>query len=319
MTIAIPSYQRCQPLRRLLEALAAELRADERLAEGVEIVVVLDGSTDGSQEMCEALDLPVPLSVRWQPNAGLAAARNTALSAATGDVVLYLDDDMVPGDGLVRRHRAFHERAAGSEFLMGPCLFPSDLEVIDMNRSWADEQYGRLAEQGEVTAVEDCSFANTSGAREAFSALGGFDARFVGWGGEDYEMALRVFAAGIRVAYDHDAVAWHLQQRGIVEFCRSKRDQGRNMVRIAEIHPDQRDVLFPAGRGLRRLRRLRRAPQLLLAALALVSGRAADIERLVTRGRSRRLLYLAFEVNLLAGVVDVARSRFYVDRLVGAG
>lgn len=318
MTIAIPSYQRRDAVRRLVLGLAAQL-ADPSVADGVDLLVVLDGSTDGSRGVLEALDLPVPLTVLWQENAGLAAARNAAIEAATGELILFLDDDMVPSPHLLARHRRFHSDAAhGTELLMGPCLFPADLHVVALNRSWADDLYPRLARQGEVVDADDCSFANTSGPTRVFRQLGGFDARFVGWGGEDYEMGLRVLRAGIPIRYDHAAVAWHLQDRGVIEFCRSKLEQGRNMVRIAEIHPDAVESVFPSSGGFGRLARLRRVPQPVLLGLARASAYAAQLESRLARGRSSRLLYLAVEINLLAGVADLDPARRYVDRLLAA-
>src|SRR3954449_7829370 len=72
LTIALASYNRRDSLRGVLTALAAQSYPLER----IEVVVVLDGSSDGSAEMTRALDVPYELRTVEQPQSGLAAARN---------------------------------------------------------------------------------------------------------------------------------------------------------------------------------------------------------------------------------------------------
>ena len=75
MTIAIASFQRRDELRVLLESVASNL--DALASTDVDVLVVIDGSTDGSVELVEELaeSFPVPLRSLWQENSGLAAAR----------------------------------------------------------------------------------------------------------------------------------------------------------------------------------------------------------------------------------------------------
>jgi len=87
LTIAIASYQRKDDLVRLVRALNQLAQASPRSWAGVDVVVVLDGSTDGSEEALDGLRGELPVSVIWQENSGLAAARNAGLRAATGEIV----------------------------------------------------------------------------------------------------------------------------------------------------------------------------------------------------------------------------------------
>src|ERR1019366_9458993 len=99
MTIAIASYQRKDDAVRLLQGIQNLAEQSPASWEGVDVVVVLDGSTDGSEEAIAALDLTVPLSTVWQENAGLSAARNAGLRAATGEIIWFLGDDLLPLPG----------------------------------------------------------------------------------------------------------------------------------------------------------------------------------------------------------------------------
>src|SRR5437016_2883106 len=134
MTIVVPSYQRRSELVRLLHAIGDQIGSDPELADRLDVVVVLDGSTDGSCEALTNLDLPVPLLVHWQPNQGLASARNAGLRRASGEVVLFVDDDMEPAHGWLCRHRAAH-RCAAESVVVGPCHIPdSAVTVISQNK-----------------------------------------------------------------------------------------------------------------------------------------------------------------------------------------
>src|SRR3954451_9604726 len=119
LTIVVPTHQRCRAVTRLVRDLGAQLESEPDTADGVDILVVADGSTDGTVEALEILELPVPLKVVWQRNRGRSAARNVGLTLARGEVVLFLDDDLVPLPGLIARHRASHERGE-EHVLVGP-------------------------------------------------------------------------------------------------------------------------------------------------------------------------------------------------------
>ncbi len=317
-SVVVPTHQRREPVLRLLGEVAQQLSGPA--GEGTDVLVVDDGSTDGTAAMVENLDYPVPLNVLRRPNGGPAAARNSGLAAATGDVVWFVDDDMAPSDGLLERHRRFHA-GLGDRMLMGPCVAPPEHGLVFLVRDWAEEQYATLARSGRLERPEHFSAANTSAPAALWRRLGGFDERFVGWGGEDYEIGVRILDAAIEVAYDREAVAWHLQRRGVREFLLTKRDEGRNTVRITRIHPGSFDALLP----VRAPTPLRRAAQRLVGrrpagygAIATVLALAAAAEFHLTQGRSRRILVAAADMSFLAGVVSLELNGACADRLLGS-
>ena len=264
LTLVVPTYQRREPLLGLLESLRDQLAGEP----GTDVLVVVDGSTDGTAEAVEALEYPVPLSALRQANAGLAAARNAGLAHAQGELVWFLDDDMLAGAGLVAAHRARHAEGL-RRMVIGPCLLPPEARSVDAVREWADTKHAALAGADRLADAAYFSAANTSAPADLWREIGGFDPAFVGWGGEDYEIAVRLLAAGVEVAFAAEAVAWHHQDRGIRGFCATKRDEGRNTVRIVRKHPDDgggaaaADGRPPRARAARRprppARRLRRA------------------------------------------------------------
>ncbi|MGF1505651.1 MAG: glycosyltransferase family 2 protein, partial [Anaerolineae bacterium] len=105
LSVIIPTYQRRDRLRRVLDALA---RQD---APPFEVIVSLDGCTDGTQDMLTTLSVPYPL--RWinGPNGGPGAARHRGARLAHSDRLLFLDDDILAQPGLLAAHLDPHPNA----------------------------------------------------------------------------------------------------------------------------------------------------------------------------------------------------------------
>jgi glycosyltransferase involved in cell wall biosynthesis len=89
LTVVMPVYNEAQHLRETIDAL---VEATERSGFGTELVLVDDGSSDGSAEVArEAARERLPLTVLEQPNGGRFAARRAGLESAKGEWVLLLD------------------------------------------------------------------------------------------------------------------------------------------------------------------------------------------------------------------------------------
>lgn len=98
-SFVIPAYNEADDIAQTLEAVRSQRYPAH------EIIVVDDGSTDGTQEIVRQLaDRGRPITlIEHDQNRHIAAARNTGLRAATGDIVVFLDaDDTVPPDFLER-------------------------------------------------------------------------------------------------------------------------------------------------------------------------------------------------------------------------
>ncbi len=236
MTITIASYQRRDALLRLLRALDEQLAASPDAREGVQVVVVLDGSTDGSREAVDEATWSVPVSVHWQPNKGLAAARNVGLTAGAGGIVWFLDDDLIPSAGLVERHRRGHDGATPG-VLVGPCRIPAGVAAPSALLSWWDDFYEDLAQIGSIDRFDRFTTANASAPADLLLAAGGFDERFVAYGLEDYELAVRLLDAGTPLRFDAEAVAWHPDIPTFELFVARQRSIGYNAARLAQLHP----------------------------------------------------------------------------------
>lgn len=118
-SIIIPVYNVASFLRECLDSLRHQTITDW------EAVCVDDGSTDGSSQILdEYAHLDTRFRVVHQPNAGVSAARNTALAAATGEWLYFLDaDDIVVTDGFEKLDALTHGDNFDAFFLGGPIYF----------------------------------------------------------------------------------------------------------------------------------------------------------------------------------------------------
>lgn len=227
-------YNRPEHLRLLVAALAAQTRRPD------EIVVADDGSdaaTVAAMRRCLA-DCGIAVQVVRQEKDGyrLAAARNRAIRAATGDYLLFLDCDLAllpdaaavheryaaPGR-LLCGNRALLDEAATQALLAAPAA-PS---AADWERAWAAADRRELAAAARLFArhaalrrwrlarahkpkLLGCHFSLF---RDDVVRVNGFDENFVGWGYEDDDFARRLYKSGVQ---PHSVIAearalhlWH--------------------------------------------------------------------------------------------------------------
>ena len=202
-----------------------------------EVLVVLDGSIDDSQEMLETLvpDFPVPLKYKWQDNAGLASARNQLIKMATGRVVWLLDDDMVVDANVLIKHLSWDREK--SPILTGPCYLEGHVGL----KNYYDSRWSRLEQEVCISRPDDMSFANTSAVTEVLRTHP-FDDNYKGYGFEDYELAVRLIRVGIILGYDPLAAVSHLHVKSTVEMLKDNREEGKNRVAFASTYSEHKNV-----------------------------------------------------------------------------
>jgi poly-beta-1,6-N-acetyl-D-glucosamine synthase len=95
VSVGIPAYNEEQNIKQLLTALLRQKQEGFVLRE---IVVVSDGSTDGTEEQVRLVSDPRIRLISLSENTGLALAQNKILDTVTGDVLVLLDADIIPGN-----------------------------------------------------------------------------------------------------------------------------------------------------------------------------------------------------------------------------
>lgn len=250
VSVVTPTYNRRDSLHRLLKALAQQTYP----AESFEVIVIDDGSTDGTVDSFGCLSLPMHLRVLQQAHEGPAVARNLGVQQAAGQWVLFLDDDVVPHPELIARHVAAQARFPRA-VVIGPMLPPSDFARPPWIR-WEEEilqaQYADLAAGRYPCTPRQFYTANASLARADFLAAGGFDHQFQR--AEDVELAYRLRALGVQFSFDPGAKVAHYAARSFSSWCQTPyrygrydvvmgRDKGHEALECAMVEFHQRNIL----------------------------------------------------------------------------
>ena len=220
LSVVIPTYNRKEILRRTLRA----YRSQSPQREIVEILVVDDGSTDGTDSTvaeCSEGSVVIPIRYLRQEKKGLAAARNFGIREARGDLVLFGDDDIIPGPDLVAEHLAWHKKYPDpSVSVLGhvtwsPGAHPTPfMEWLGMDGVLFG--FRRLAPEKEAD-FRFFYFCNTSVKIEFLRKNGTFDEDFRAYGFEDIELGYRLQKKGARLLYNPKAVGHHYKRMSFAD------------------------------------------------------------------------------------------------------
>lgn len=247
ISVVVPTHNRSASAVKL-----ARVIDDQECPSPLEIVFVADGCADGTKERLEALPLKRELRIVELDGQGAAAARNAGVETARGELIIFIDDDVMPLPGMI----AAHAVAGANQDLafVGPYPYAPDWPVGALDffaRDWWHMRFKSLADPTHIRTYRDCLTGNMSIRRDAFLALGGFDQAFKGAAREDYEFGQRWLKQGKRMEFLPEAKAYHYPVSRPEAFLRKWHTIGRADVRFARKHPEVFDTL-PLRRFCRR-------------------------------------------------------------------
>lgn len=172
---------------------------------------------------------------------GPGQKRDIGAHFASGDILVFLDDDSYPSPDLLnvaQRYFVDSEVAA----LGGPGITPpsdsfwqhvSGAVFLSHFTGGAPERYVPL---GNVREVDDWPSVNLMVRKDAFFAVGGFDSRY--WPGEDTKLCLKLKRTGKRILYAPDMIVWHHRRTGLRSHAKQVGAYGLHRGYFARHHPE---------------------------------------------------------------------------------
>lgn len=299
VSVVICTRNRAGLLDRCLASIDAidSVRADRAL----EVLVVDNGSSDGTSDVVDKWTNALPLRTVVEPRQGLSHARNRAIAESTADVLAFLDDDVLLGDAWLEGVREAMLRFPDAVGLAGRV----DLQWSSGRPGWLPETrepfFARTDLGDECRLLEHDEWpvgANMAVRRRAAERVGGFDSD-LGYSGtsllgnEEIDFFARLRADAGVVVYHPGAAVQH-----IVESDRATRSyllrrlyaQGRSDARMEAMRAGtgsrdaRREAWAAAGRATVRgwrgdLARLRRPGGVQRNAIEIATGRARQAGR----------------------------------------
>lgn len=209
-SVVIPVLNGAGVIGRALVALEAQTTPPGDF----EVIVVDDGSTDGTAETVRAWARVHPrLQVRVlsQANGGPAAARNHGAQVAHSNLLFYTDADCIPQPGWVAAFLAAFERADAPNAAMGTYICHQTTPAARFAQLEFEERYALMEQH--AGAIDLIATYSAAYKRDTFLAMGGFDSRFPKANNEDVDFSYRLSAAGhamhfvpaAQVEHEHDA------------------------------------------------------------------------------------------------------------------
>jgi serine acetyltransferase/GT2 family glycosyltransferase len=236
LSVVIPTYERPGRVAALLDLLAAQTLAPSTF----EVIVVDDGSREDPRPQIERVERPFHLVAVRQENAGAAAARRRGAQLARGEILLFLDDDMIPAPALLEEHLKVHDTTPRA-VVMG-CMRSSkklaELSLFERFHAKKLEQFwAELRQTGRPPLGSELASGNLSLRRDDYLAVGGFDPSLPR--AEDMELGIRLEKAGAVIRYCDAACAIHDSDRTNVEgWLRGAFTYGKSEHHISRKHPD---------------------------------------------------------------------------------
>jgi mannosyltransferase OCH1-like enzyme/glycosyltransferase involved in cell wall biosynthesis len=292
----------------LAEALASLARVEVSEGVEVELVVVANACSDGTEQMVGRMARALPFPVRCveEPLANLSVARNRGVREATGDILAFLDDDVLvePGwlRGLVEVYRTVPADVVGGRVTLNW----KDVERPEWFSPRHETMLGRCELGDQVCELRNAAFigANLSCRRRVLEALHGFTPGLgptgrIRFANEERELMTRALQQGFRFFYAPQAAVLHRVQVERIDtgyLCRAKYGQARSKRWISD-HLPRRGLLCEVVAGV--------AGCLGDLALAGLFGACASKRRCV-----EHRVHAHYNLGKMMGALDRLRSRF---------
>ncbi len=239
-SIIIPTYNRKGVLRKCLNALFNQSIDSSNY----EVIVIDDGSSDGTEEMLSAFCGNSNFKYIRQENKGPSVARNTGAKAASSSLILFIDDDVIASQGLVKAHLEGHRGNSGIAIL-GYTPFDPDC-VINRNVAYYKNKWDNLFENmGKINGALLIYYyfitLNLSIERELFLCIGGFDETFPCADFEDTEFGYRFSRAGYSLLFSKEATALHIYEADFNKSCKRRLRTGYMAASLYERFPNLKE------------------------------------------------------------------------------
>ena len=248
MSLSLPVTKK-KILEETLDVISSQVNLNEFQGLGIEFIVVNDGE-DVLDELTEKYK-SIPLKIIKNLKKGAASARNTGVKYSKGEIILFHDDDILPGPYYFKRHIEVHQRHS-KIILIANWVYPEHLinkgKTTSFGRyrlyfnkyiSFGDQLHKTMIEQN-LYEVDGMATFSCSMKRSVYEDVGPFNEMFEYAGCEDAEFSYRAMQKGYRCIYDEKNICYHNELDNF-ELYRWLQRQSRGIksaVVMCKLHPE---------------------------------------------------------------------------------
>lgn len=222
-SIIIPTRNKISRLRLVLYALSFQVNQNH------EVIVVMDGYNREDVAAFHKIDLPLKtVLIVLDQNVGRAAARNHGIRKASGEILIFMDDDRIPGPHFIQGHILAHQQQRCMVLGKRMQIFLAEETIGELGD--AKEFHRRMGNilssaKRDITWLKNricllplvspvpwlaCVTSNLSVGREDMMEVGMFDENFVGWGWEDSDLGYRFLKKKIKIVKKSQIINYHI-------------------------------------------------------------------------------------------------------------
>ncbi len=234
ISVIIPTYNGAHKVTKALQALAQQTIQD------FEVIVVVDGSTDDTTAILGRQGFGLRnLKVISQPNGGRSVSRNRGAREASGELLIFLDDDTRLIAPSLKMHHTHHQKYKNC-FLVGNA--PEDFAQMktdfqrykaQLSRKWVEHL---PADKPFMQQNLFLTAANFSTPKALFWQIDGFDERLTD--AEDFDLGVRAFQKNIPIYFDKDNIAFHDDFITCTTYLRRLEQYAKSHQKLLALKPD---------------------------------------------------------------------------------
>ncbi len=238
LSVVIPTHNRPEALRNTLTALATQTLPADRF----EVLVVDDGSEEANRVPLRAMRESFCFTLVEKEQGGLASARNRGAEQATGEILHFLDDDVIPAAETLEQHVKSHQELNEPVAVVGSLPFPSHVKLNAflwyIEASGHYDLYKHPKKYPGGTPPMPPMNGNSSIRRRLFLEVGAYDESFRQYGSEDLELGYRLARAGVRFVYNPRARGYHDHIKDFPQFCIDMETAGDSLIQLYRKYPE---------------------------------------------------------------------------------
>jgi len=243
LTVIIPTYNRSDILKKCIDALTRQSFPEDQY----EIIVVDDGSGDDTRTVVDFANKHCAAAIRylWQPNTGANAARNQAIRHASGQLLLFVNDDTIATSTMLSAHVKTHQNHIDENTaVLGRVTLSPEVPCSMFSKDHLDAGYALWQGKEELDwrAFYTC---NISVKKTYLEKFGVFDESLRYF--EDLELSERLSCHGLKVIYNPLALGYHFHWLQEKEYMAIAKREGTALAKWYRKSPHLKKELAAIG------------------------------------------------------------------------